>query len=627
MTAEAPMRLPESPQEWLSEVRRCERGGELFHAYDLAMQGIEAFPESAALKHRAVLCLASTGATAQAAAQFERLFDGTAAPSLPAALALDIATLRARLLKDMAFAAGGSERGAKLTAAAEAYAAAYRMAADAGSGYGYAYYPAINCATLRLIAGDGMTAAALAREVLATLTARPVDEKGYYEFATEAEAHLILGDTARAREAARQAWASGGTAPNFRDRASTIRQLRRVAIANRLDAAWLAELAPPRVAHFVGHIISAPGDRGRFPAAQEADIAAAIAAALDAGDIGFGYGSLAAGSDILFAEALLARGATLDVVLPFARDEFVEVSVRPAGAAWVERFHACLEGAATVRYATEDGYLGDEFLFGYCSELAMGLALLRAQHLATEIEQIAVWDGHPADGPAGTAHDVEMWRRRGLPQRVIRIDSVDAPASPRAAPPAPKAEPRRRPYAMLFSDVKGFSKLRDEQLPKFIERFLGAFAQVLDRFPRDVLFANTWGDGLFVVFRDAGQAARCALVLQGEISRIDLAASGLPGDMGLRIGGHLGPAYGARDPILKRRNFFGAHVSRTARIEPVTPENCIYVTETLAAALALHHADEFACNYVGMTEAAKGFGMMRMFLLCPRSDVDFAELR
>jgi hypothetical protein len=49
-------------------------------------------------------------------------------------------------------------------------------------------------------------------------------------------------------------------------------------------------------------------------------------------------------------------------------------------------------------------------------------------------------------------------------------------------------------------------------------------------------------------------------------------------------------------PILDRENFFGAQVSRTARVEPVTPEGCIYVTETMVAVLALHNADKFACH-------------------------------
>ena len=168
---------------------------------------------------------------------------------------------------------------------------------------------------------------------------------------------------------------------------------------------------------------------------------------------------------------------------------------------------------------------------------------------------------------------------------------------------------------MLFGDIHAFSKLTDAQLPRFIDAMLGTVAMVIERNQADVLLANTWGDGLFLVFDDAGKAANCALELQEALNDVNKAASGLPDTMALRIGLHLGPAYTARDPILLRDNFFGAHVSRAARIEPVTPLGCVYVTETMAAVLALHNADAFACEYVGMTEAAKSYGQMRMFLL------------
>ncbi len=300
------------------------------------------------------------------------------------------------------------------------------------------------------------------------------------------------------------------------------------------------------------------------------------------------------------------------MVLPFDGEEFIEASVRPAGAEWVDRFRACSAKATTLRYATEDRYLGDDHLFGYCSQLAMGLALLHARHLSAAAEQIVVWDGKPPSGPAGTAVDMANWRRTGMPQRVIPVGNGFQP------PPGVSVPPRRverRTRAMLFGDVKGFSRLSDDQLPRFIEVFLGCFAQIIERYRSDIRLVNTWGDGLFLVFDDAGAAANCALALQEAVSRVDRARYRLPLDMALRIGIHLGPVYTARDPILMRDNFFGAHVSRAARIEPVTPEGCVYVTETMAAVLALHNADAFTCEYVGMTEAAKHYGAMRMFLL------------
>jgi class 3 adenylate cyclase len=204
------------------------------------------------------------------------------------------------------------------------------------------------------------------------------------------------------------------------------------------------------------------------------------------------------------------------------------------------------------------------------------------------------------------------WRRTGRPQSVIRCVGNALPHPAAAGLERPTS---RRTRAMLFGDIRGFSRLADAELPRFVDIVLGAFAKVIDGYGIDVLLANTWGDGLYLVFDNAGQAARCALDLQAAMAAIDLAGAGLPDHLALRIGGHLGPVYAGRDPIMKQNNFFGAHVSRAARIEPVTPEGCVYVTETLAAVLAIHNAAEFACDYVGMTEAAKHYGAMRMFLL------------
>ena len=150
-------------------------------------------------------------------------------------------------------------------------------------------------------------------------------------------------------------------------------------------------------------------------------MAARISELLAERNVGFGYGSLAAGADILFAEALLARRAQLHVLLPFRLDDFIRESVRPAGQQWITRFEACLANAKSVRYATEDEYLGDDTLYVYCSRLGMGLSVLASQHLFAPIEQIVVWDGRPTAGNAGTAVDVDIWRETGRLQTIIPI--------------------------------------------------------------------------------------------------------------------------------------------------------------------------------------------------------------
>jgi class 3 adenylate cyclase len=131
----------------------------------------------------------------------------------------------------------------------------------------------------------------------------------------------------------------------------------------------------------------------------------------------------------------------------------------------------------------------------------------------------------------------------------------------------------------------------------------------------EVEVRNTWGDGLYLVLPDALAAARCASKLQATMRTIDAATLG--GEMGLRLAGHVGPVFECFDAVTRSRSFFGSHVTRTARIEPVTPEGEVFVTEPFAAALALA-TDEFVCEYVGDVPAAKGFGNLRMCVLKAR---------
>ena len=173
--------------------------------------------------------------------------------------------------------------------------------------------------------------------------------------------------------------------------------------------------------------------------------------------------------------------------------------------------------------------------------------------------------------------------------------------------------PRRVIRAMLVGDIRGFSKLSDEQLPAFADTVLGAFAHVLAGHDREVEYRNTWGDGLFAVLSDAPAAARCALDLQDAMAALDLGGAGLPPHLAFRLSGHVGPVFPIRDPVLGAQSFMGSHVNRTARIEPITPPGSVYVTDAFAAALELAGCDDVGCDYVGHMPAAKDYGRLRMY--------------
>lgn len=581
----------------MEAVRDAERRGELLEAYDLAQRGLEQHPRQAELRYLAVLALARAGATAQAARQFAEL-DLNAVPGE------DAAALEARITKDQALAASGEERSSLAGRAAEQYWAVREQTGG--------YFPAINAATMTLVAGDPEGARQRATDAL-ELVGRHGDG-GYWCAATEAEARLLLGDTAGARAALeRAATLHGG---DFGALSTTRRQLRLVCGAMGVDAGLLESLAGPAVAHFCGHRISPPGVGARFIADEERAVTGRMADALDRHPVDFAYGSLASGGDILWAELLLDRGSELHVVLPFATDDFLAVSVASSGPEWVRRFERCLEAAHRVTFATSDAYLGDDALFAYCSELAMGLALLRARYLDAPALQFALWDGLAADDVAGTGADVQRWQATGHEVIVVGPGQGGSPsgAGPEAGGPATVGT-RRVIRSMLFGDASGFAGLTDKQVRSFASSVLGAMAAALAPWDDDIEYCNTWGDALFVVLSTTPSAARCALDLQDALGAVDRDAAGLPPELAMRVSGHVGPVIPVFDPVVGKPGFMGSHVNRAARIEPVTPPGAVYVTEAFAAALELAGCPDVGCDYVGRLPAAKDYGRLRMYRL------------
>src|SRR6185437_2205856 len=93
---------------------------------------------------------------------------------------------------------------------------------------------------------------------------------------------------------------------------------------------------------------------------------------------------------------------------------------------------------------------------------------------------------------------------------------------------------------------------------------------------------STWGDGLYLVFATVQEAGLFALDLSDLVTGADWASRGLPENLSLRIALHAGPVYGCRDPITGTWNYTGTHVSRAARIEPITPAGEVYASQAFA---------------------------------------------
>jgi class 3 adenylate cyclase len=377
----------------------------------------------------------------------------------------------------------------------------------------------------------------------------------------------------------------------------------------RRDRALLDRLGLPTVIHYCGHVAEHAGGGGRFPVDEQRRVADEITAHLKEHDVRIAYGSLASGADILVAEAVLARGGELRVVLPFGAEEFADVSVAPAGASWMQRFERCLERATGVFVACDSAYGGDDELFLHASRIAMGMAHNRAAVLATPPRQLAVWDGQPARGPGGTADDIAAWRHIGN-----RTHVIDLPARTQRREAAADEGPTVRTVrAFIFADLHGFSQLRDEHFPVALRHVFAPLADVLTQHEPDVLYRNTWGDGLHVVLPSAAAAARCALDLQDALRDVDAHALGLPASLRLRVAVHVGPVMSLPDPVLDAPGWWGRELTRTARIEPRTPEGEVYATEQFAAMLVLEPDSGATCEYVGRVTTAKAFETIPMY--------------
>jgi len=585
----------------LEKIRKLIGQGEYLSAYDSAISQAELCSDKDEFHYLAVLALARSGATTRAQKRFDEFYFADSDNE-------DYAALGARLAKDLALnSINQDERVMLFKQSAEQYQSIFERTGG--------YYTAINAASLYKLSGDTDLAHTLANKTRELCEQEPqghgVGE--YYRLVSLAEAAVVLDDLETAKLLLIAAKEHVGN--DYAAMATTRRQLALLIPAQKIS--FLDALTPPCVIHFCGHMMSPSNDSGRFLPKSEQAVKSAITKQLAENDIGFGYGSLANGADILFAESLLERGAKLHIILPFDMEEFIDVSVRPAGEEWTNRFYHCIDEADFVSYSCDGRYLGDNTLFHYATRLATGLALQKANNLQTTVKQMAVWDGEETTGAAGTYADIQSWQQKKYES--VLLSSLNGERLP--APPIRKLEPlefsgsQRRAHAMLFGDVKGFSKLSDEQIPSFVEQLFGALADVLQSFDTSILSTNTWGDGLFVVFEDALSASQCAIALQIAMQNIDLASIGLPSHLALRLGVHYGPIYELNDPVLHRTNYFGAHVTKTARIEPITPEGEVYVTRQLAAELALVDGNEFTTEYVGVMPTAKKYGDMPMYLL------------
>ena len=310
------------------------------------------------------------------------------------------------------------------------------------------FYPGINAATLALLLGRKKESKRIAEAIRKHLTQN--DEIYYWDEASLGEAYLLLGEYAKAREA--YAHAAVMVMNDRKDMASMRRQIPLI-LGEEARPGEKAEVTKTRevligerglfqsgsVAAFVGHGLDLvdPGAGGRpLVEHRERWIRREIGAALAEHDVAVGYCSAAAGSDILFAEGVLARSGEVRLYLPFDRAAFRQTV--PEGS-WRHRFDRLLdhERVSVVELsdeAPEPAALDDART--HCAVHLVDEAIEHADDIDQRPVVVAVWDGH--EGPRAEAVVVQVARDEELKLSVIPMGTGPgsvATAQPESDPP------------------------------------------------------------------------------------------------------------------------------------------------------------------------------------------------
>ncbi|HEV2882851.1 MAG TPA: TRAFs-binding domain-containing protein [Pyrinomonadaceae bacterium] len=610
--AREPARWARSAEVYQRLGARLLKLGEMLLAYDVFSEGLKPWPGDLRLRQLQAHALTRLGATERANALLRALYDEGQRDE-------ETVGMLARTHKDLwQQAADPVERERQLQLSYKFYEEAYRLSGG--------YWTGINAATIALLSGRRDDARALAAEVRALCLAelRREEETGadrYWTLATLGEAALVSEDWP---EAARRYDEALTEAPRqLGELTSTRRNARLIIEYLGGDPAFIERHLPvPKVVVFAGH----EACDWQVPPETEAAVRQMIFERLNELGAGVGYTVVPAPCDAAFLEAMLEAGGETHAVLPCGLNELLKAEHDGGDSHARARYESILGRVTSVVAASEQNMAVGGMSGEYSRLLLHGLALIRAKQLDTELVPLALLDGYAATDaaaaeaqPAANASPVAgetTGERVGLIElsRLARPQDNDASAPTSDAgfardAPADAADGfNARMVALLFADAVNFSKLTEAQIPIFVRDFLGAVGSLVARFQPAPLLRNTWGDGLYLVFEDVQAAGRFALDLSDLLNAADWTRRGLPADLNLRIALHAGPVYACTDPVTQKDNFIGTHVSRAARLEPITPPGQVYASQAFAALAAAQHVQGFTCDYVGQTPLAKKYG-------------------
>ncbi|MDR2067584.1 MAG: adenylate/guanylate cyclase domain-containing protein [Holosporaceae bacterium] len=500
----------------------------------------------------------------------------------------------------------------------------------------------MNAAWLSWLTGEDTLAKQLSSDVLKLLPPFGL-EASFSELIDLAEAQLLIGREDDACKLYEEAMKQSDN-ENYISVVTARQQLYFLREAGfKVPNASLDILVPPTIVVFTGHAIDHPSFQvSLFPQELESDVKRTIAEKLQSINAKIGYSSAACGADIIFVEALQSIGGEINIILPFAISDFVETNVRHAGPRWEKRFEKILAGAHSVNFASEDRYLGHDMLYRFSNHVMHGSAVIRGKFLTTDPHLMAVWHSRTDPIPGGPADFIDRWTNIST-LHLIDLDElgensgtvekietalVQPQKNTLSFDPHISKSPDRVIRSMMFSDLSGYSKLQDEHIASFLD-FLEKLNAAIEKIGVPLESLNTWGDAIFAVADSAIKIADFGLKYCDIVENLGKKYPEFPFPIRARISLHSGPVFVAQDPFIKKMNFYGGHINRAARLEPVTAVGQVYATQQFVSLLhgetsdecneyaqkGLKYYERYSTEYVGVISLAKSFGQQEVYHL------------
>lgn len=541
-------------------------------AIDISKTAIEKFGLAPTSQYYQALAYANCGSREEVFKLMEQLM---ATVKEGDAVYTDTLSLLGRLEKDRYLRAPeGDAKDAALANALNAYHDAYKI--TDGS------FPGINAATLYLLAGG----TAQAREIAAALiTSNASDQDEFWQLATLAEAHVLLEEYDTARHYYEKVVSGAGE--NFGQIASVKKHLPLIDQVQSVPKDILAMLDGPAIAIFSGHMFDT-ADRAepRFPLSLKDAAAEAIGAYIDEANIKIAYSSAACGGDLLFCREILNRNLELNIVLPFAAEDFRRSSVAINGVDESMEFWDILKHANSVTIATDESHLNNPCLFTHAANLIEGYASLRATQCDGRVEVIAAIDPYMAGEPGGTLERTIDWLEQGIDVHVIDVAMLRGDEAKQSVIPQVVEKPDTRHLGReIMSLVEITTNVPLEEFAKGME----------DKLLNDAEFLR--GEGINRAFHSVKDAADYAYHIRAIAPLVNWLELASVDELQIQIAIHTGPIFPRSRT--KGRDYFGTHVFYARELADMTPPGCIYLTEPAAALLLTHGPKEYVSDYLG----------------------------